>query len=86
MNNLPMHVRDHFCQKVERWAGVCEKRRQVSVGHLRDTGKTAVLMSHHCLLVIKQHVKAPERDGGEEGAGDGARTRDSLLGRQELYH
>ena len=86
MKNLPMQVCEHFCQKVECWAGVCEKRRQVSVGHFRDTGKTVVSMCHPCSLVIKRLVKALERDGGEEGAGDGARTRDSLLGRQELYH
>jgi hypothetical protein len=44
--------------------------------------KTAVSIDHHCSLPIKRPVKHFENDGSEDGAGDGARTRDSLLGRQ----
>jgi hypothetical protein len=48
--------------------------------------KTAVSICHHCSLPVKRLVKHFESDGSKRRAGDGARTRDSLLGRQELYH
>ena len=47
--------------------------------------KTVVSIRHHCSLPIKRPVKHFERGGLYVGAGDGTRTRDSLLGRQELY-
>ncbi len=50
-----------------------------------DREKTAVSKYSHRLPVIKQPVKPSESDGVRSGAGDGTRTRDSLLGRQELY-
>ena len=59
-----------------------KKRRQVLVGGFCNTHKTAVSTDHHCPLVLKLLVKPLEGDGSYSGAGDGARTRDSLLGRQ----
>ena len=47
--------------------------------------KTAVSICHHCSLPVKRPVKHFESDGFDTRAGDGTRTRDSLLGRQELY-
>jgi hypothetical protein len=38
------------------------------------------------LVVLNWRQKRLQRDDLSERAGDGARTRDSLLGRQELYH
>ena len=73
---------------VKKWNArqvVAKKRRQVSVGRLCDRQKTAVSTDHHCSLVLKLLVKPFEGDGSYGGAGDGTRTRDSLLGRQELY-
>jgi hypothetical protein len=64
----------------------CKKRRQVSVEHLLRQKKTVVSPGHHCSLPMKRPVKHFESDGSKRRAGDGARTRDSLLGRQELYH
>jgi hypothetical protein len=48
--------------------------------------KTAVSPVHHCSLAIKRLVKHFESDGFGRGAGDGARTRDSLLGRQVVTY
>ena len=56
--------------------------RQVFVERLLRHKKTAVSIDHHCSLVLKLLVKPFEGDGFLLGAGDGARTRDSLLGRQ----
>ena len=39
----------------------------------------------HRLVATNWLQKRLHRDGLARGAGDGARTRDSLLGRQELY-
>ena len=81
-NNLPMRGCEHFCQTAEREAGTCQKRRQVSVEHLLRQKKTAVSICHHCSLPIRRPVKHFESDGLVKRAGDGTRTRDSLLGRQ----
>jgi hypothetical protein len=43
-------------------------------------------LSFHCLVVPNGREISLQRDGVQRRAGDGARTRDSLLGRQELYH
>ena len=43
-------------------------------------------LSDHCLVATRRLVAGLQRDDVSMGAGDGARTRDSLLGRQELYH
>src|SRR5712692_4156430 len=73
---------EHFCQTAKCEAGGYPKTRQVSVGRLLRYKKTAVSIGHHCSLAIKRPVKLFESDGLRSGAGDGARTRDSLLGRQ----
>src|SRR5579872_4586541 len=75
-----------FVWKTNARQVVARKRRQVSVGGLLWQKKTADSIWHHCSLPFKRPVKHFEGDGLEGGAGDGARTRDSLLGRQELYH
>ena len=54
----------------------------MSVEDLLGHKKTAVSTAHHCSLVLKRLVKHFEDDGSMLGAGDGARTRDSLLGKQ----
>src|SRR6266704_6030102 len=59
--------------------------RQIVAVRVFAHNKTACSGLHHCLLVFKQRMKLSQRDGFLLGAGDGARTRDSLLGRQELY-
>src|SRR5712692_3969361 len=75
---------EHFCQTAKCEAGGYPKTRQVSVGRLLRHKKTAVSIGHHCSLAIKRPVKLFESDGLRSGAGDGARTRDSLLGRQSV--
>jgi hypothetical protein len=65
---------------------VARKRRQVFVEHLLRHKKTAVSPAHHCSLPVMRPVKHFESDGLIRRAGDGTRTRDSLLGRQELYY
>src|SRR5258707_14632945 len=42
-------------------------------------------LSKRCLVVFRRLVTGLHRDDVNWGAGDGTRTRDSLLGRQELY-
>ena len=42
-------------------------------------------LPYRCLVASRRLVIGLHRDGLYVGAGDGARTRDSLLGRQELY-
>src|SRR6266581_2754940 len=56
--------------------------RQIVAGRVFAHNKTACSGLHHCLLVFKQRMKHSQRDGFVLGAGDGTRTRDSLLGRQ----
>jgi len=41
-------------------------------------------LPYHCLVVARRLVIGLHRDGLYCGAGDGARTRDSLLGRQSV--
>ena len=77
-----MRGSEHFCQKVKREAGTCQKRRQVSVEHLVRQKRTALLQYFHCSLLLKRPLVGLEQDCRDMGAGDGARTRDSLLGRQ----
>ncbi len=79
-----MQVREHFCRKVKGEAGVCQKRRQVFAEHLLTQKKTAVSKCFHRLFALKEPAKRIETDGLEKKAGDEIRTRDSLLGRQEL--
>ena len=77
-----MQVREHFCRNVEGKAGVCKKRRQVFAEHLLTQNKTAISKCFHRLLVLKEPAKRIENDGRRKKAGDGTRTRDSLLGRE----
>jgi hypothetical protein len=77
-----MQVREHFCRNVEGAAGVCQKRRQVFAERLLTQNKTAASKYFHRLLALKEPAKRVENDGFERRAGDEARTRDSLLGRQ----
>jgi hypothetical protein len=70
---------------VNKWSArqvVAKKRRQVFVGGFCEIQKTAVSICHHCPLPFKWPVKHFESDGFDKRAGDGTRTRDSLLGRQ----
>ena len=70
---------------VKKWNArqvVAQKRGQVFVGGFCEIQKTAVLTDHHCSLTLKLLVRPFEGDGSYGGAGDGTRTRDSLLGRQ----
>jgi len=53
------------------------------VEHLLTKKKTAILILFHCSLLLKRPVKHLENNGFSKKAGDGIRTRDSLLGRQE---
>ena len=59
---------------------------QIVAAHRLPKNKTAFSDPHHSVFVINWLVKLFERDGSYKKAGDGIRTRDSLLGRQELYH
>ncbi len=58
------------------------KARQVFVERLLIKKKTVMPIAHHCSLPMKRPVKHCEDNGFSRRAGDGARTRDSLLGRQ----
>jgi hypothetical protein len=71
-----------FVRQCNAMQVVTKKTRQVSVEHPLREKKTAVSPAHHCSLPIKRPVKHFESDGSKRRAGDGARTRDSLLGRQ----
>ncbi len=51
---------------------------------LRNKTPSACL-SLHCLVVPNGREISLQRDDVLRRAGDGARTRDSLLGRQEVY-
>src|SRR5579885_733352 len=77
--------REHFCQPEQTEAGACQKTRQVFVGDLLIKAKTVVSLCLHCSPLLKWPEKGIESDGLDGRAGDGTRTRDSLLGRQELY-
>jgi hypothetical protein len=58
--------------------------RQIVTGRICVYNKTACSGLHHCLLVFKRRMKHFQRDGLLRKAGDGTRTRDSLLGRNVL--
>jgi len=73
-----------FVNKCKARQVVTQKGRQVFVGDVCDRQKTAVSSGYHCSLVLKRLVKHFESDGSKRRAGDGARTRDSLLGRQAV--
>src|SRR6266487_2535382 len=46
---------------------------------------SSLCLPNHCLVVTRRLLTGQEGDDVNTRAGDGARTRDSLLGRQELY-
>ncbi len=73
--------REHFCQPENIEAGACQKTRQVFVGDLLINTKTVVSLCLHCSPLVSQPVTRVESDGLVGKAGDGTRTRDSLLGR-----
>ena len=77
-------MREHFCQPEKTEAGACQKTRQVFVGGRLINKKTVTSMEHHYSLPLKRLVKHCESNGLIRKAGDGTRTRDSLLGRQGL--
>nr|BBH92104.1 hypothetical protein KTA_03030 [Thermogemmatispora argillosa] len=56
--------------------------RQVVVGGVMSTTETIVAQCPHGAPRLEWLVKRMENNGLTEGAGDGTRTRDSLLGRQ----
>jgi hypothetical protein len=56
--------------------------RQIVAARLCAHNKTACSALAHCLVAIEHFLRLSWRDGLSRGAGDGARTRDSLLGRQ----
>jgi hypothetical protein len=76
-------VREHFCQPEHTEAGGCQKRGQVFVGGFVMSSPTVVSLCLRCSPLLKWLVKGIESDGLGGRAGDGTRTRDSLLGRQE---
>jgi hypothetical protein len=47
--------------------------------------KTVSSVLHHCLVVINQRIKRPQRDGLESGAPGRTRTRNPLIRSQVLY-
>src|SRR5579883_3101140 len=74
--------REHFCQPEQTEAGGCQKTRQVFVGGMEMSSPPVVARRPHCSPLLKWPEKGVESDGLGGRAGDGTRTRDSLLGRQ----
>jgi hypothetical protein len=64
---------------------VCHFGRQGVVVRLFSKNKTVSDCSYRRLVASNWLPTCLQRDGLGRRAGDGARTRDSLLGRQELY-
>ncbi len=64
------------------WQMVARDVRQMVAARFLSEEKTVFSRHIHSLLVMKRRVKLFERDGVRLRAGDGTRTRDSLLGRQ----
>ena len=67
-----------------REAGGDPKSGQDVVDRDSSIQKTVPLWPLRRLLRLKQPVVGLERNGQDHGAGDGTRTRDSLLGRQVI--
>jgi hypothetical protein len=65
-------------------AGCRPKTRQDVAARFFVPNKTASCFPYQRLVAARRLVIGLHRDGLYVGAGDGARTRDSLLGRQEL--
>jgi hypothetical protein len=62
----------------------CGVARQNVAVRLFAQNKTASCFLLHRLVATNWLQKRLHRDGLQRGAGDGARTRDSLLGRQAV--
>ena len=58
--------------------------RQGVAARLLSTTKPPPRLQYHCLVVTRRPLIGLHRDGLHMRAGDGARTRDSLLGRQAV--
>ena len=58
--------------------------RQYVAAHLFPKNKTALCLSSRRLVVPRRLVVSLQRDDVVGRSGDGARTRDSLLGRQSV--
>jgi hypothetical protein len=65
---------------------VARVARQIVAVRLLAKNETACSVAYRRSVGTKQLLWLFQRDGLDKRAGDGARTRDSLLGRQELYH
>jgi hypothetical protein len=63
---------------------VTPKRGRMSLYTFVHIKTPSPCLPYHCLVVARRLVIGLHRDGLYGGAGDGARTRDSLLGRQEV--
>ena len=64
---------------------MCQDGRQAVVGRLCGMNIKISLQCVHQPDAVNWLLEPLERDRCERKAGDGTRTRDSLLGRQELY-
>jgi hypothetical protein len=61
---------------------VTRNRGRMSLDVFLHTGKPPPCFPHQRLIVTRRLLIGLDRDGSSSGAGDGTRTRDSLLGRQ----
>src|SRR6266581_2474567 len=68
-----------------RRQGVASHRSRMSLHAFLPIRKPPPCLPYRCLVVPRRPVIGLHRDGLYTRAGDGTRTRDSLLGRQELY-
>src|SRR6266567_7093592 len=64
---------------------VARNRGRMSLHAFLPIRKPPPCLPYRCLVVPRRPVIGLHRDGLYTRAGDGTRTRDSLLGRQELY-
>src|SRR6266516_4204705 len=61
------------------------KRGRMSLHAFLHIKTSPPCLPKRCLVVARRPVAGLQRDDVNRRAGDGTRTRDSLLGRQELY-
>ncbi len=75
----------NFWQDVKpREAGCVPKRWQGVAVRFCSKNKIVSLLPYHRLLLVKRLLTGLQSDDTKQKAGDEIRTRDSLLGRQEL--
>ncbi len=67
-------------------AGSCPKAGQGVAVHSLSRKKIVPLWLPYRLLLVKRLLAGLQGNDLQKKAGDEIRTRDSLLGRQELYH